>query len=278
MIHDHLSFLIKTQTKHEMAVWGAMFYGIRACLKVISHSPHKRTVPWCTRRAQSGCLAPPQMSGPLGWCCLLFLMSCASTKAQHLELPCGPSIWPAPCLPVPDAPKQLWAKQDESFIEEREGTAHARDLPDTLIGSGKKTMNMHEALSQLMGADLSNWVYFPQMEKQPEGFLIIKERKKTCHQTPLLSNSTIIIKNIITIKYCLMRCRMSVCVCTEHSDVSLSGKGRQIFREQRDSHLFSESIRSSLIIVQIATMCFTHYIKSLWHRCGVGTAEEARGK
>lgn len=27
-----------------------------------------------------------------------------STKAKHLEQPCGPSIWPGPYLPEPDAP------------------------------------------------------------------------------------------------------------------------------------------------------------------------------
>lgn len=30
-----------------------------------------------------------------------------NTKAKHLELPCGLSIWPSPYLPEPDAPKQL---------------------------------------------------------------------------------------------------------------------------------------------------------------------------
>lgn len=62
-----------------------------------------------------------------------------NTKAKHLELPCGLSIWPTPYLPEPDAPKQLWAKQHEWFIEEGRCTLCTRDLPQALIGKNGKS-------------------------------------------------------------------------------------------------------------------------------------------
>lgn len=94
---------------------------------VVNHPP---TMNWeAGRKLQAG--SAPDGWG-LGWHGLLFLMSCAYTKAEHLELPCGPSIWPASHLPEPDAPKQLWAKQHESFIGERDVHPQTFSLTHTL--------------------------------------------------------------------------------------------------------------------------------------------------
>lgn len=55
---------------------------------------------------------PPDGSGSRVAALVVFDELC-STKAKHLELPCGLSIWPSPYLPEPDAPKQLRAKKHE---------------------------------------------------------------------------------------------------------------------------------------------------------------------
>lgn len=100
----------------------------------------------------------------LGWqrprggtgCCFWWAVH---IKAEHLELPCGPSIWPDSHLPEPDAPKQLWAKQHESF--RGEGHKHTHMLthtshthtgaPTTTLIRLLKAMNMQQALKLLGG-------------------------------------------------------------------------------------------------------------------------------
>lgn len=106
------------------------------------------------------------MAETLGWQRLLFLMSCAYTKAKHLELPCGLSIWPTPYLPEPDAPKQLWAKQHEWFIEERE----AQLTPETCQPLWLEIWKSYEYAADINPAvedDLSNDLYLTNMEKAP---------------------------------------------------------------------------------------------------------------
>lgn len=135
---------------------------------------HPPTMNWeAGRKLQAG--SDPDGWGS-GWHGLLFLMSCAYTKAEHLELPCGPSIWPASHLPEPDAPKQLRAKQHESFIGERDIHPHTHIPAHTYtlflsahMGGPTATFirllkSYEYAVGIKAGTDLSNCPYFIKME------------------------------------------------------------------------------------------------------------------
>lgn len=125
----------------------------------------------------SCCLVASQMAATLGWQGLLFLMSCAHTKAKHLELPCGLSIWPWPHTSLNQmCPNNCELNSmNDSWRSGRRGPPPETSQP-LWLELWKGPMNMHEALKAATGGWFVKWCVFDHRGESSCGFPWLEER------------------------------------------------------------------------------------------------------
>lgn len=125
----------------------------------------------------SCCLVVSQMAATLGWQGLLFLMSCAYTKAKHLELPCGLSIWPRPHTSLNQMrPNNCELNSmNDSWRSGRRGPPPETSQP-LWLEIWKRAMNMHEALKPATGGWFVKWSVFDHRGESSCGFPWLEEK------------------------------------------------------------------------------------------------------